>query len=261
MFFFSNYDTPGPGFDPDAPRATGWTRIWEMISRDYKSFWLAGILNILTSFPFMFMIGYAYATHSVLIALAGGAVCGMIAAPGFYGLSDTLLRSLRDEPGYWWHRYSRAVKNNWLKTLFPGFLGGIIFSIQMFILFHMQELDGGLWLLISLIVSMTVFMGILLWFLVQHALLELSFIALLKNSLLLFFRYITKSLAAAGIALGYLILILLIFPGSVFLLITACFWLPLLCSFQIIYPKADEIFGIEKKLSSRYTSSLEKDEE
>lgn len=258
--FFSNYDTPGPGIDPDAPRAKGWTRIWEMISRDYRSFWLAGIVNVLTAFPFMFMIGYAYATHSILIAVAAGALCGMIAAPGFYGLSDTLLRSLRDEPGYWWHRYSKAVGNNWTKTIVPGMLGGIIFSIQMFILFHLQVLDGSLWLLISQIISMIVFMGILLWFLVQHALLEMPLTALLKNSILLFFRYITKSLAAAGIALGYLILILLIFPGSVFLLITACFWLPLLCSFQIIYPTVDEIFGIEKKLSSRY-NGLVKDKE
>jgi hypothetical protein len=256
MFFFSNYDTPGPGFDPDAPRATGWTRIWEMISRDYKSFWLAGILNILTSFPFMFMIGYAYATHSVLIALAGGAVCGMIAAPGFYGLSDTLLRSLRDEPGYWWHRYSRAVKTNWIKTLLPGCIFGFIFSLQLFVLMHLPVLEGGGWLIICQLISMCVSIGIFLWALAQHSLIELKTSALLKNSVLLFFRFLKNSLAASAVMIGYLIIAAALFPGSVFLMITAGLWLPLLCCFQLIYPKIDEIFAVEKVLSERSAQLL-----
>lgn len=258
MLFFSNDHTPVPVIGPDAPRARGLKRLWEMISFDYRSFWLAGILNILTSYPFMFLTGYAYATHSLLIAMLTGAVCGMIAGPGFYGLADTLLRSLRDESGHWWDRYSNALKSNWKKTLFPGLICGLIFSVQLFILFHMTVLDGGLWLPVSQLISMIVFMGILLWALVQHALLEMKFTDLLKNSVLLFFLYIKKSIAAAAVALGYLFLVIFLFPGSVFLLISACFWLPLLCSFQIIYPVVDEVFSIEKKLSSRQAASLER---
>ena len=92
-----NYTKPGPGVAPDEPRKTGLPRIWEMISRDFKSFWLAGALNVLLTLPFAFAVGYACATHSLLFALLAGVLGGLIAAPGFLGLADTLLRSLRDE--------------------------------------------------------------------------------------------------------------------------------------------------------------------
>jgi len=256
MLFFSNYSTPGPGIPEDAPRATGLPRIWEMISRDYTAFWRAGILNFLSLIPFLFLVGWAYVTHSLLIAMIGGIVGGMIAAPCFYGLSDTLLRSLRDVPGYWWHRYSRAVKTNWIKTLLPGCIFGFIFSLQLFVLMHLPVLEGGGWLIICQLISMCVSIGIFLWALAQHSLIELKTSALLKNSVLLFFRFLKNSLAASAVMIVYLIIAAALFPGSVFLMITAGLWLPLLCCFQLIYPKIDEIFEIEKVLSERSAQLL-----
>ena len=251
MLFFSNYSKPGPGIPPDAPRADGLKRIWEMISRDYIRFWLAGILNVLTFLPFLFFAGYAYATHSLLLAVAGGAIGGLIAAPGFYGLADTLLRSLRDEAGFWWYRYSNSLKQNWKKLMLPGVIAGVIFSIQIFILVHIPVLGMGPFLLLCQIISMTVFTGIFLWALAQQVLLELSLGALIKNSILLFFRYFSKSLGASLIAIAWMILLNMLFPGSVFLLISAGLWLPMICCLQIIYPKIDEVFEIEKKLNER----------
>ena len=43
-----------------------------------------------------------------------------------------------------------------------------------------------------------------------------------------------------------------------FLLITAGLWLPLLCCYQIIYPRLDETFQIEKKISSKKEQSSRK---
>lgn len=248
MSLFFDYSRPGPGIPPDAPRATGLKRIWEMISRDYIAFWLSGIINLLLTFPFAFGVGYACATHSLLFALLVGIIGGMIAAPGFYGLADTLLRSLRDEPGFWWHRYSRAVKKSWKSTLFPGALMGTVFSVQIFILNHMHLLGGGLGLFLCQIVSMVVSTGLFLWALPQHVLLELSFGAFVKNSLLLFFRFFAKTIQASILFLMFVILVRVMFPGSVFLLLVAGLWLPLLCIFQIIYPQLDDVFGIEEAL-------------
>ncbi len=258
MFLFRDYYTPGPGIPDNAPRETGLRRIWEMISRDYVSFWLSGILNFFSLLPFIFLVGLAYVTHSLLIAMVGGVIGGIIAAPAFYGLADTLLRSLRDESGDRWLRYSRAMKSNWLKTLLPGGICGFIFSIQLFVLMHLPLIEGGGWLMICQLISMFVFIGIFLWMLAQHVLLELSFGALLKNSLLLFFRFFKSTLAASAVAVGYLLLVLYMFPGSVFLLITAGLWLPLLCCYQIIYPRLDETFQIEKKISSKKEQSSRK---
>ena len=44
MGLFFDDSRPGPGVAPDAPRSTGLKRIWEMLSRDYLTFWGAGII-------------------------------------------------------------------------------------------------------------------------------------------------------------------------------------------------------------------------
>lgn len=251
MSLFFNYSRPGPGIPPDAPRATGLKRIWEMISRDHTAFWLSGMLNLLLTFPFAYGVGYACATHSLLFTLLVGIIGGLIAAPGFYGLADTLLRSLRDEPGFWWHRYSRALKKSWKSTLFPGALMGTVFSVQFFTLMHMHLLGGGLGLFLCQIVSMIVSAGIFLWALPQQVLLELSFGALVKNSLLLFFRCFFKTLQAAAIMLLFVLLVWVMFPNSVFLLLVVGLWLPLLCAFQIIYPQLDDVFDIEESIRQK----------
>lgn len=248
MSLFFDFSRPGPGVDPDAPRKTGLPRIWEMISRDYTKFWLAGLINLMFLFPFVFGAGYAYATHSLLFAVLTGGIGGSIAAPGFYGLADTLLRSLRDEPGFWWYRYSRTLKKNWKSALLPGAFMGVVFSVQCFTLLHMPVLGGGLGLLFCQIISMVVSVGFFIWVLPQQVLLELSIPALVKNSFLLFFRYILKTVAASGICLLFLLLICLLFPGSVFLLFVVGLWLPMLCVFQIIYPSLNDVFAIEETL-------------
>ena len=259
MGLFFNDSRPGPGVAPDAPRSTGLKRIWEMLSRDYLTFWGAGIIQLFLTFPFAFGVGLACATHSLLFALLAGIIGGMLAAPGFYGLTDTLMRSLRDEPGFWWLRYSYAVRKNWKSTLLPGALMGTVFSVQLFILHHMPLLGGGLGLFGCQIVSMVVSTGLFLWALPQHVLLELRFGALVKNSLLLFFRFFGKTMQASLLFLLYMLLVWAIFPASVFLLLVAGLWLPLLCAFQIIYPTLDNVFHIEESLQekTRFTGNEE----
>lgn len=245
MPLFFDYSRPGPGVAPDEPRKTGLPRIWELISRDGLRFWGSGAIHLLFSLPFAAAVYFAYVTHSVLFALLAGVVGGLIAAPSVLGLADTLLRSLRDEPGFWWYRYRKALKRSWKASLLPGVVMGTVFSAQVFTLLHMPVIGGGLALLLCQIAGMVLAAGLFAWGLPQLALLELSFPALIKNSFLLFFRYIGKTLAAAAILLGYAAVVAISFPGSVFLLLVAGWWLPLLCALQVVYPVLDEAFGIE----------------
>ena len=248
MGLFFDYARPGPGVAPDEPRKTGLPRIWEMISRDFSGFWRAGMLNLIFTCPFLFGMGFACATHSLLLALLTGLLGGLLAAPSFLGLADTLLRSLRDEPGFWWYRYSLALRRGWKGTLLPGALLGTVFSMQIFTLMHMHLLGGGLGLFLCQVASMLLSAGLFAWVLPQQALLELRFPALVKNSLLLFFRYLPKTLAAAGILLAFALAAYLTFPLSAFVLLATGFWLPLLCAFQIVYPLMDRVFGIEEQI-------------
>ena len=133
-------------------------------------------------------------------------------------------------------------RRNVLETHFA--LGGVNIEIE-------QIIGAGFGLFIAQMISMLVFIGIFLWSVAQHVLLEMPFLSILKNSFLLNFRYLGKSILASGFALIYLLIIVLMFPGSVFLLVTAGLWLGLLICFQIIYPTLDELFEIEKKINEK----------
>ncbi len=241
---YSSYESE---FEEELPRETGIKRILEVLSRDYNPLMLAGLINVITFLPFLFMCGYAVALHSILFALLAGVIGGLIAAPFFYGLADVILRGLRDEPAYGIHRYMRALRNNWVSTLLPGAVFGMVFALPIFIILHLPQL-GGLGLLICEAVSVAVCLGIFLWALPQTVLLQLSFGALIKNSILLCFRYFGKSFVCIVLFAAYTALLIRLFPASVFLLLVCGFWLVLLVIFQMIYPILDEVFQIEQTL-------------
>ena len=65
---------------------------------------------------------------SALLTVVGGVVGGLVGGPFLSGMIDTVLRALRDEPGYWWNTYKRAWKQNWRQSLVPGALLGLLWA-------------------------------------------------------------------------------------------------------------------------------------
>ncbi len=251
MPLFPDYNSEGPGIPDGMPKLRGMSRIFEVLSRDFNPFMMAGFASFVTSLPLIFLGGYAIALHSVLFAILAGLIGGLIAAPCFYGMADVILRSLRDAPADGFHRYKAALAHNWKSTLVPGMVSGLIFTMEIFIILHLPQL-GGIGLALCWMVSVTVFMGVFFWGLAQHVLLDLTFAQRLKNSLILYYRHIFKSLAAVGIMMLYLLVIIRMFPASLIIMLVTSLWLPLLLIYQIIYPQLDEIFGIEKKLQQKF---------
>ena len=50
--FHQNFDKPGPGVSPNAPRKKGAARYFEVLTRDFSTFWMAGLLAMISSLPF-----------------------------------------------------------------------------------------------------------------------------------------------------------------------------------------------------------------
>src|SRR5699024_5162290 len=142
--FNMHYDRPGPGVNPDTPRKKGAARFAEVLGRDMLSFWCAGMLALLSALPFALGLILSLLTHAVLPMLLAGALGGMIAAPQLAGLQDTILRSLRDEPGYWWATYRQVWKRNLKGSLLPGAVGGLILAMQIFAAWHLGAGQGSL---------------------------------------------------------------------------------------------------------------------
>lgn len=149
--FFQDFSKPGPGVPPDAPRKKGAVRWLEIVSRDAGRFWCAGALAMLSLIPLV--CAQLFQLVPMLVISAAG---GMIAAPQLCGLADTILRSLRDEPYFWWHIYRRAWKRNVKSALLPGALWGVVTGMQLFTLIHFFDAQFSLSTIIVLVVGLVV---------------------------------------------------------------------------------------------------------
>ena len=244
--FNMHYDRPGPGVNPDTPRKKGAARFAEVLGRDMLSFWCAGMLALLSALPFALGLILSLLTHAVLPMLLAGALGGMIAAPQLAGLQDTILRSLRDEPGYWWATYRQVWKRNLKGSLLPGAVCGLILAMQIFAAWHLGAGQGSL--LAVLVIGLVLLGGLAQYLFAQVALLDLPFASLLKNAVLLFFGYLPRTLLGVLWQGVYWGLVVAFFPFSAPVLLVTGFWLPALLSLMAIYPPLEKSFHIEETI-------------
>lgn len=254
--FNFHFDRPGPGVSPDAPRKKGPARFFEMLGRDFVSFYLAGMLALASAMPFVLGMWFAVATHSLVPLLLAGVLGGMIAAPQLCGLLDTILRSLRDEPGFWWTTYRRAWKRNAKASLLPGAIGGLLLAMQIFTMFH-YDISAGVVPGALLAVGLFLLLGLAEFLFAQVALLEMPFAGMLKNSLFLFLGYLPSAALGVLWQFVYWIVILLLWPISGFALLITGFWLPALLTMQAIYPVLDKAFDLERQIKAKRDAELD----
>ena len=68
--FNFHFDRPGPGVSPDAPRKKGPARFFEMLGRDFVSFYLAGMLALAGQLCSTGVIGFDGALVSVVALMS-----------------------------------------------------------------------------------------------------------------------------------------------------------------------------------------------
>ena len=127
----------------DLPRKRGFPRFLELLGRDFWKYFKAGFLALLGALPFLIGMSYALQSHVLLFAPAAGVIGGAIAGSGLCGLADTILRSLRNEPGFWWHLYRRAWKRSAKDAQVPGVVGRHLLGTTIFFLLHAGGLGLG----------------------------------------------------------------------------------------------------------------------
>ena len=235
-------------------RKKGVARLAEIMGRDMWNFFRAGFLAFLGCLPFIIGMFFAVETHALLFMLLAGIIGGLIAKLEI--MADTVLRSLRDEPGYWWETYRRVWKRNARESLVPGMLTGLVLSMQIFTLFHMSVISAGIVTWVLLILSFVVTLGLESYIWPQIALLDLPLYGILKNSLLLFLGYLPRSLGAIAIKAVYWGAILLFFPLTTIILPFTNFWLPMLPALLCIYQPLNKCFTIESTINKMREDEL-----
>lgn len=241
-------DFSGPGPRRDLPRKKGIFRFWETLTRDFWDLFRAGFLALAGCLPFCLGIGYSIVTHTLLAAPVLGLLGGAIAGPELCGLADTVLRGLRDEPGFWWHIYKKAWRRSAKAALLPGAVGGTLLGMQLYLLAHAIPLGLDLLTGAGLAAGILLVLGLSLYLWPQLALMDLSFPQMVKNAGLLFLGQLPRSLAALAILAAYLWAAAQFLLLSVPLLPFTNLWLPVLPALFLIYPGINKNFHIEETL-------------
>ena len=244
---FPRFDLDGPERSPDAPRKTGFPRLWQIVRRDIWDIFKAGFLALLGCLPFLGGALFAVGTHAVLLAPLAGFIGGAAAGPELCALTDTLLRALRDDPVTGWKVYRKAWRRSAKASLLPGALGGALLAMQMFILAHAEALELSLPTNMALILGLLFLGGMSLYLWPQLALMELPLGRLIKNSALLFIGQLPRTAAALAVLAVYVLVSLRFFAFALSLLPVTNLWLPALPAVFLIYPGLEQSFQIEEK--------------
>ena len=238
-------------------RKVGLPRFFELLGRDLWSFYRASFLCCLGFLPGFVLMAFGLLAGSLPLGAVGGALAGLLGAPLLSGLLDTLLRALRDEPGFWWHTYKMAWKQNWKASLLPGLLFGLFAGVWVSLLFlcaDMENVPTSVW--ICLLVGLFIGMGFFSYLLVQVPLVDLPLGRMLKNAALMFIGFFPRTAAASLVQLVYWAAVLLYLPLTIPVLLVFGFWLPCLIAAMILYPGLDKVFQLEKTLRTRRDAEL-----
>lgn len=222
----------------------GLMRMFELLDRDGGKFFKSGVLVFVSAIPFAVAVLAAVVTGSPLLLLAC-IPCGMLAAPQICGAADTVMRSQRDEVGWWWwDTYKKAWKRNAKAALLPGAVFGFLAGAQIWSLYLVAVMENPIRDFWFLAAAMLLELSILSYYLPMLVCMELPFPALLRNCFVLFFSHPVKSLLAGLLQLVYYILILVWFPLTSVIFFATSVWLPMLMSCVVLYPALDKHFGL-----------------
>ena len=123
---------PEEKFYDETKRQTGFNRYKQLMNRHFGDWFKLNALTILGLLPMGLGIGLAIGTSSILVLIPCAAVGGMIFGPFLSGMQDSLLRAMRDDPMPWWMSYKKSWKKNFLGSLAPGALLGLMVGFFCF---------------------------------------------------------------------------------------------------------------------------------
>ena len=247
--------TEDRGVDKDTPRKTGIRRFFELMGRDLQDMFLAHLLTCLGFIPAICLVGIGFLTKSLLVMGAGAVVGGMAAGPFLAGMYDTVLRALRDEPGYWWTTYRRAFHQHF------GILYCVVITLQIVVVYFCfsmlaEGVDVGTGLWVAAVLNLLVFQMLFAYMWPQVVLLDQPFPQTLANSLRCMLAFLPHALAAAIVQIFFWGLVILSMPLGLLLMLVLGFWFPCEICCQIVSGDLEQVFHVEERIRARKDAEL-----
>ena len=261
MGLFTNYSKEGPGVEKDTPRKTGIGRFFELVGRDMNGMFMANFLACIGFIPVICLVYVGFLMRSLLVMLVSAAIGGIVAGPVLAGMYDTVLRALRDEPGYWWNTYRRAFRQNFKASILPGILYCVVITFQIFLIYFCfsmlaqgENVGTGLW--VGAILNLVIFHMMFAYMWPQIVLMEQPFRQTLTNSLRCMLAFLPHALAASIVQIVFWGLVILTMPLGVFLMLIFGFWFTCEICCQIVGGDLERIFHVEERLRAKRDAEL-----
>ena len=232
-------------------RQVGFNRYKQLMGRHFGDWFKLNALTILGLLPLTAGIGLAIASSSILVLIPCAAVGGMIFGPFLSGMQDSLLRALRDDPMPWWKNYKKSWKQNFLGSLVPGALLGLMvgfFCFMGMMLWWAQTAPTlGTILLFLFSALLTVVIAQLYWS--QLVLFQQSPVIRLRNALLFTIQYFWRVMGVGLLQIAYWGFFILLAPWTLLLVPILGIWYILFLSQFLLYDRLNKAFQIEEQFS------------
>lgn len=233
----------------DGRTKTGFSWFSALLFRRFWDFFRANLILLAGIFPGILLTIWGIWGHSFPVVLLGGAVGGLAGGPLLCGLYGTILRALREEPGFWSLSYKRTLKQNWRDALMPGAVFGLLLSLWLFVAVALG-VQGPVSLTTVFILAEVLFfvLGLSAYLFPQIIMVRVSTRNIYFNSIRLFIGLLPRSAASAAAQTVYWGGFLLLLPRSVPALIVTGFWFPSLLSMILLRRPMEERLYSDKEV-------------
>lgn len=258
MNLFRPYQTGEPQRDARG-RLVGIDRYQDLLGRNWKRFFLTGLVTMLGCLPLAAGVGYAILSTSLLVLLPAGLLGGAIAGPFLACLYDTVLRALRDAPGTWAQNYRRSLSQNLRASLLPGALTGLFLAAASFagmLLFFWNPIRPTLVTVLIYLFSWLVFLVLSTLYWPQLVLFDQRATVRLRNALLFTVKHFFATLGTALLQLVWWLFMVLFAPWTLLLLPFVGVWLDLFIALFLLYNRLDKEFSIEESIAKAFPDQV-----
>ena len=261
LFPSANDFKDGRGVDKDTPRKTGLGRFFELVGRDMNGMFLANLLTCLGFIPVICLVYIGFLMNSLPVMVVSAVVGGVLAGPVLAGRYDTVLRALRDEPGYWWTTYRRAFRQNFKASILPGILYCVVVTLQIFIVYFCfsmlaQGVNVGTGMWVAAVLNLVVFHMLFAYMWPQVVLLDQPFHQTLANSIRCMLAFLPHALAASIVQILFWGLVILCMPLGLLLMIVFGFWFTCEICCQIVSGDLERVFHVEEQIRAKKDAEL-----
>jgi len=254
--FKRNSDKPIIGYKKDGPQKKGVSRFFEILVRDFWDLIKLNLLFCICIFPtaVLFLLSLFGVYSGITFALsifAAFPVGGAVTAYIFY-----ITMMLRDEPSNVWYECKRKFIENFKQAALTGILCAVIIYTQIMLWVFLLQSDPGheIFWGVAAIFAILFFFMITPYMFMHFAYIELGTWQILKNSIMMSFAYILRSLMGALFGCAMWVLFALYFPISmtVFPVVFVIgISLSILLCLMWVWPPFDKTFKIEETLNEK----------